>query len=205
MKSFITSFLILSVVLLLNSCLSENNNQDRIIEEFDNSRIEVSVQNGYFNGVLKQFYSNGQLKVLQNWSNGEIIGDFKYFDNKGNLKLYEKIILIDTLNNRKKYEHIKGKMNDVECFDDDLITFYDKYKIIETDSIYKLGNKYSLKIFNAPQVYLLVRITNGNILRNKGHYSIRPKTNERPLKVIFSLNTTHGNINLSPYLITVVE
>ena len=204
MKSFITGLLI-SIVLVLNSCSSERRNQNRIVEEFDNSKIEVTVQNGYFNGELKQYYSNGQLKVFQNWSNGEIIGEFKYFDDKGNLKLFEKITMIDTFNNRKEYEHIIGNMNDAEWIDDDLITFYDNNKIIETDSIYKLGNKYSLKIFNAPQEYLLVRITNGSILRDKGHYGIRPKTNERPLQVIFSINTRHSSVDLSTYLITVVE
>ena len=79
--------------------------------QFLNGDVHVAVQLiGYKqHGLLREYYSNGHLKFTQNWEYGNRIGDTKFYDSTGQIRLHTetKYAIEQGVQSLGLYEHFR--------------------------------------------------------------------------------------------------
>jgi antitoxin component YwqK of YwqJK toxin-antitoxin module len=108
---------------------------------------EYTLLNGKLNGQLKTYYQNGQIKTIENYTNGIENGSFKEYNENGNLET-EFTMSNGTLNGLFKAYHSNGKLMKTGSY----IDGEEHGNFIEYDEFGKVGIEYTMSngILNGP-------------------------------------------------------
>jgi hypothetical protein len=179
-------------VIALISCSQNNSLIDHgAITEFDqsgNTIITVDTVQGEFNGTLNYYFSNGNIKSIQNWRNGFPDGDFTFYNENGDTIQRE-------IYNYSEMKHnllVGDSLNYFVQYDSLLINFYAKHLIISPDTGYYIKMDNYIKTKNIPYYILLATSNNGLIQPYENYLVSKIKTTTRDLRIDFYVRSTAG-------------
>jgi hypothetical protein len=175
---------ILKIILIFFciSCKTSNYNLDKAYKEFyDNKQLKLLVDtiHGNLNGILKYYYSDGNIKSIQNWKEGTPSGDFLFYDEQGKIIFHEKYN-----SESANYKIIIGNKDSIyNVYDKTLINFYGKYLKIFPDTGYYIGIDNYISFKNIPNQIIVFDSNNGIVLKSENKWVAIIKSKERNLIV----------------------
>lgn len=103
--------------------ISKEKFDDGLLKEYydnGNNKIEYNYSNGKKNGVQKKWYSNGQLLIKYNYDNGKLDGLQKKWYENGQLQS-ESNYYRDVLNGVSKYWYSNGQLKFVKVYENGIL------------------------------------------------------------------------------------
>jgi len=161
-KKLIVTILIFSNIILINSIILSQNNNDfyNFINQIYSGKSKFKLFYKPQNNYLKNFFDNKDSIVINNIENFEIIQNYKTF-NKQDIEFFKsQLNLNNSINFNKKYlKNIKISKSESNCFNrfKTFIRYLKKNKIDVNPSIYKWKLvKISLPVFTEDKKFAFI-------------------------------------------------
>ena len=167
-------------------------------------RAEVGTIAGLQHGVLKEYFEDGSIKVIQEWQHGQPIGEFRIYDEDGatiyhatsEYKEYPEGSFL--VHNTLTYDSTKTFSTANRIVVDDMVILKERITVHPRELIF--GEKTEIQIVIPNMEVYQARITNGTITKGHGPntYVVQPNSQDKSVILYVVSRVNDAVIDFDP-------